>query len=339
MLNEEAIDQEKYDGYIGYIRYFGEPIKHGLFDMRKAATALLGFDDILKYFLIKEDSDFSKIDLEIPIKVREGSWEVLIPEIIDKCISIKGGSTAAISVYAYNVLQQSAKDGFFESGPAKDIKKVFKASLVAAKWVIKIATHVKGFKKKIDGAIPIPETQEVNLPDEKGKYLLVPKKYFDLFVECREDLFAKNSSIVDSEIVFELGVVEDGKGSVVQISSQNRGFFCKEETGEEEIILPELEDGQYVELEGEILRLTENMNTIGFSYRGHTLTCKPKDGNLVSYKEKIVSKRFDHVFATVRMKGVVDRSSSNQEFKKRRPMIFFVDIELINDQDNHNSLF
>ena len=39
--------------YIGYLKYSGKSIEDGLLDARKSAEALLGFDEILRYFVTK----------------------------------------------------------------------------------------------------------------------------------------------------------------------------------------------------------------------------------------------------------------------------------------------
>lgn len=115
--------------YIGYLKYSGKSVESGLLDVRKSAEALLGFDEILRYFLLKEDPTLKEIDFEIPVRIKKGSWEALIPETIEGWILAGGGITA--TTYLAAMAKKAGTDGLFETGPAKDIKKTFKASLVA----------------------------------------------------------------------------------------------------------------------------------------------------------------------------------------------------------------
>ena len=38
--------------YIGYLKYSGKSVEDGLMDARKSAEALLGFDEVLRYFIL-----------------------------------------------------------------------------------------------------------------------------------------------------------------------------------------------------------------------------------------------------------------------------------------------
>ena len=103
---------------IGYLKYSGTSIKDGLFDMRKSAEALLGFNEILRFFLLKEDPNLLNINFEIPVRVSRGSWMI---EIVDKIFSVEG----IVAIYAIKSAQKAATDGLFEIGIAKDIQVVF----------------------------------------------------------------------------------------------------------------------------------------------------------------------------------------------------------------------
>ena len=36
---------------LGYLSYSGKSIQNGIFDARQSATALLGFDNLMRYFI------------------------------------------------------------------------------------------------------------------------------------------------------------------------------------------------------------------------------------------------------------------------------------------------
>lgn len=153
--------------------------------------------------------------------------------------------------------------------------------------------------------------------------MAVPKSVYDKFVDCPEKLFSKNACIVEKERVLELGVYENGEIIKTIISDKEKSIFYSER---EEIILPELKHGQHVELEGEITKGNERSNTIGFFYQGYVLTCKPEKESIVKFKSQIISKEKEHFFPKVKIVGVIDRKSKNEEFKEKKPQITFSSI-------------
>ena len=332
-MNEE-------EKYIGYLKYSGKSVEDGLLDARKSAEALLGFDEILRFFLLKEDPALAEIDFEIPVRIKKGSWEALIPETIGGWI-LAGGGIVATTSYLTSVAKKAGTDGFLETGPAKDIKKTFSNSIKGAQWAIRIASHLKNFsKKKLGNAKIQHKGQEITIiiPNEKNEYLEVPQKYWDLFLVCPEKLFSKNVKIIQSERNLEIGVFENGEDKKVSISEEEKSVFCSEDD-DEEIILPELKHDQFVELEGEITRATESANSIGFRYQNHTIVCKPQSGSIAQFKNKIVSQQDNHLFPKVKIRGRIDRKDKNGEFKEKRPQIFFSEIIPIETDDNRQSLF
>ena len=63
-------------------------------------------------------------------------------------------------------------------------------------------------------------------------------------------------------------------GGSVDITDQDKEFFYfpEDDDDEKDIILPELENEHYYELEGEINRVTEKTCSLGFFYKGHTIS-------------------------------------------------------------------
>lgn len=47
---------------LGYLSYRGESIQHGIFDARQSATALLGFDYLMRYFIKIENPELRDVD-------------------------------------------------------------------------------------------------------------------------------------------------------------------------------------------------------------------------------------------------------------------------------------
>ena len=141
--------------YIGYIKYQGPHIKDGLFGAREAAVALNGFDEVFRYFLAKEEPEFAKLKYDLPVKIEEGSWEILTPENIEHLMYVAAGSGigfCTLKKYFETVAEMAAKDGLLQSGPAKDIKAIFQKTFQTIQWVIKLVSHIKEFRKKFDHA-------------------------------------------------------------------------------------------------------------------------------------------------------------------------------------------
>lgn len=334
MANEEK--------YIGYLRYYGESsVKDGLLDMRKSAEALIGFDEILRHFLIKEDPSLLGIEFEIPVRIRKGSWEAVIPDIIDKLLSPTGIAATASSAYLLATAKKAAEDGLFQTGAAKDIKTTFRAAIKSAQWIIRIASHVGTLaKRQFENAKVDQTTQEIKISNEKGEYLAIPKRYLDLYSDCPKDLFSKNAGIVESERAMEIGVMEDGKEKKVSITEKEKVIFYKKSEDDEDTLFPELKHGQNVELGGGITRGNEKRNTLGFEYQEHILTCKPTQGtSIVDFKNQIVSKAPNHIFPRVKIYGVISRADENGFITEKRPTIIFSKIvPLENGNGNQPSL-
>lgn len=179
----------------------------------------------------------------------------------------------------------------------------------------------------------------MKIPDEQNEYLEVPKKYFNLFKDCPEKIFSKNAKIIEKERVLEFGVFENGKDEKVSISEEEKFIFCSQED-DEEIVLPELKHGQFVELEGEITRTTESTNSIGFRYQDHTIVCKPDLGkNIAFFKKRIVSQEDNHFFSKVKIEGKINRTNQNGEFKAKKPQIFFTEIKPLENKNKQQSFF
>lgn len=324
--------------YIGFLKYSGKNVETGLLDARKSAEALIGFDEILRYFLLKEDSALTKINFEIPVRIKKGTWQIAIPEIIDKLFSPTGIAYTVLGTYATVTASKAAQDGLFNTGLVKDIKSTFKIAIKSAQWVIRIGSRIGMLKRKLDKVKFGASGQEILVPDDKGNLLPVPKKYFDLYTECPPKLFSKNAKIIEKDRILEIGIYDKQKEDKVKISLTEKEIFYSD-SDTEEVLFPELVDGQRVELEGIITRGNEKTNTVGFEYQEHILTCVPKEGNIASFKHKIISPQENHFFPKVKMIGIVERISVKEEFKEDRPRIIFSEIILLEKEDANLKLF
>ncbi len=315
--------------YIGYIKYQGPHIQHGLFGAREAATALRGFDEMFRYFLIKEDPEFAKIQFDLPVKVEEGSWELLIPDAIERLMYVAAGSGIAfctLKKYFETTAEIAAKDGIFQTGAAKDARLIFQKAFQMAQWVIKLVSHVKGFHKKFDH-VKIGADESVKITNDEGGELLVPLEVLKLLDKCPQNLFSNLACIVTQEQELEIGVKVNDQLEAVKISFAERSYFYVEEE-EEEAILPDLIDGETVTLTGMVTRANETAQSIGFSYQGHVITCKPENGKrLADFKNLLISQNHKYLYVPLMdLTGVVERKTPKGE-DKDRIRIFFSKLE------------
>ena len=310
------------DGYLGYLKYDGDAVEEGVMDARLSAEALLGFDEAFRYFVQKEKPSWRNEDLNFPVRIEKGCWQILIP----------AGLAVFAGYYLKATAEKAGSDGFFETGAAKDLNKILKAAFVSLKWVVKISKHVGavGSKDKVENA-KVPDMDHVTVFNEAGEPLIVPTEYFKLYCDCPKKLFEKCASVIEEDRELELGSFEAGAVvDSVRVFSNEKSIFFRKKDEESDVLFPELEHGMPVELEGEITRATESENTLGFRYQGHVLFCKPEHGaKIASFKQRIISQQDNHIFPKVRIVGVIDRKDKNDEFKAHKPCIIFSDIQRI----------
>ncbi|MDD2916581.1 MAG: hypothetical protein PHH70_01915 [Candidatus Gracilibacteria bacterium] len=331
---------EEQGKYIGYFKYHGSLVADGVMDARKSAEALLGIDELMRFFLIKEEPILQQYELEIPIRIRKGSWEALIPETITGWVTVASIGTF-LAAYSGSIAVKAGSDGLLETGPAKDIYKIAKGAIITVQWIIKIACHIGSMTKK---QFSNAEFEKINgedyirIPNEKGEFLSVPKIYLDAFSKCPENILSKNAHIIEENREFIVGVFhENNSFEEISIKTNSRNIFYYE--NDNDILFPELLHGMYVELEGEVTRGNEKTNAIGFQYQDHILTCKPLNGSIAVYKNQIISQEDGHFFPPVKIRGVIDRTDKKGGFKEKRPMIIFSEILPIETDNRIMKLF
>ncbi|MHC4758832.1 MAG: hypothetical protein ACYTE8_09255 [Planctomycetota bacterium] len=300
--------------YIGFIRYKGKPVEKGYLDARKSAKALLGFDEAVRYFVGKQDEELAKIDYEIPVRIKKGSWEAIIPHDINTWIATAIGLAA--TTYLTAAAAQVAQNDF------KDVNtvKIFKKSIKAMQWLLRLGKHLGTITKKTyDGLKWGNNNQNIGIPNENGEYLYIPKNILDLIEQIPANLLRKISSIVTEAIKLEIGVREKNKDDVESLEISHKSIFCPEE----EVLFPELKDGVEVKLDGLVTRGNENANSIGFQYKGHILTCYPREGSIVRFKPGL--------FVKCEITGKVTRKNKFGEPIEIRPKIIFNKLEPIEE--------
>lgn len=278
--------------YLAYFKYSGENIEEGYLDLRKSAESLLGLDELFRYFLYKKDPELSKIDFEIPVRIRKGSWEALIPENIGEWLAFAAGS--GLTTYTITALKEMAKNDVGDKG----FKTIFKQIVKSIKWAINIAKHIGTTKQRQFTDTQFKEingVQFVGIPNAEGEILFVPSYYLELFSEIPPNLFAEIAKPIElgREFYMDFSATEkndkDDSGEA-SISYNDKTIFYQAQEPDD-ILFPELKHDQYAELEGHVTRGNESSNRIGFRYNDHILTCYPESGNIKKYKTLLILKQ------------------------------------------------
>jgi len=323
---------ENQDNYLAYFKYDGELVEDGYLDARKSAEALIGIDEIFRYFLHEKSPELSEIDFELPVRVRKGSWETIIPENIGEWLQLIVGS--GITTYSISALKKMAQNDIGDSG----FKDVFKGIIKSVKWTIQIGKHIKTLSKKTFENVKFKEQngiQFVGIENDENELLYVPKNYLDIYTRIPENILARITQNVEIGRELKIGFSKkeandkDDTEKEVSISVNEKSiFYRKSET--EDILFPELKHNQYVELIGYVTRGNENSNTIGFLYNNHILTCYPIQGKITT--------DISSFFTDCIIRGYIDRMDKMGEFIEKRPRIRYLDVKPI-DKDTESTLF
>lgn len=317
------MEEEK---YIGYIKYEGELVEDGLMDARRQAKSLLAFDSALRYFIAKQAPDFRNLDFEIPVRIRKGSWEALIPETVAGWVQAGLGIVA--TAYFTKAAQKMAEKDFNDFG----ITNLFRMAIDSIKWFARIGKHM--------GDVAIREFKNVKFADggsligvvnKDGEVLFVPKHILDIYVNTNPKLLEDLAENIEEGRTLAIGAIKDGKLDEEFVGINDKSIFCDENDElEDDILFPELVHGDYVVLEGEVTRENKISNSMGFKYNEHILTAYPESGSIVRYKPLI--------FLKCRLFGTVDRIDERGRIGARRPKLYFSNLEPL-EESNNGDLF
>tara|TARA_B100000929_G_scaffold206544_1_gene164610 strand:- start:1042 stop:2001 length:960 start_codon:yes stop_codon:yes gene_type:complete len=315
------MEEEK---YLGYIKYDGPLVEDGLMDGRKQAQALIGFDTAVRYFIGRLAPDLQSLDFEIPVRIRKGSWEALIPE------TVAGWAQAGLGVvataYLTKAAQKMAERDFSDFG----FKDIFRASLDGLKWFARIGKHMGdvSIRKFSDVRFDSPNGL-IGIVNAQGEILYVPKHILEIYSQCPANILENIATNITHGRDLVIGSVEGGSLDEVTIDSSEKHIFCQDEEEEEdEILFPELEHGAEVVLEGEITRENKTSNSMGFKYSDHILTSYPEIGSIVQYKHLI--------FSECRLYGRVSRLDGKGRLNARKPKLIFRHLEEIRGNETYD---
>jgi hypothetical protein len=296
-------------------------------DARKSAQALLGFDESVRFFVGYQDRRLKDIDYEMPVRIRQGSWEALIPATIGHWVMTAGGLGA--TAYAVKAAQKMADHDFHDVG----LGVVFQKALRGMQWTVRIGKHLGDITVRTFYDVRWRRNNsEVGIIGPEGTYLYVPKEYLEMYIASSPNLLAKIAALVEEERTLAIGVLDESGGAHEEkLPNRFKRIFAPDLEGDEELLFPELEHGMPVALEGDVTRGNETSNTLGFKYRDHILTCHPVEGSIVRFKSAL--------FRRGRIHGTITRLDDFGRIAARKPRIEFTKIESFEDHNGNLDLF
>ena len=317
---------------LAYIKYEGEDIANGVFGARDAANALSGIDKALRYYVEKEIPELRAVVYDFPVKIQEGSWEVLIPSNIDQLITVLkvGGAASFLYPYLKAMAEVAAKDGFFKTGAVKDVRQIISWAVLGIQLLIKYVKHMGAFDK--NPKVSFSHGMDVvTVFNKDGIPFSFPVKFLNFILKCPPSLLSEMVQPIREKRTMKVGLYNaDGELEETMVNNEERDLFCEEPQELDE--LPELVDGEHVALQGRVVRANEKEQSLGFQYNGHVITCKPVKGmTIASFKNGIISSRRGKLYQTdVKVVGVVERVTVDGRYKTR-PRIFMSAILPVDD--------
>lgn len=287
---------------VGFVKYDGKAVEPGILDAGKAGMALTGLDDLLRYFNSKQSVDLAKADYEVPVRIREGSWEAVV--------------IAGVSVFAMAYLGRAGNEMAKKDFDGMGLKDVFRKSLQAAVHLIRLAKHTSKLKGwLLENVRWRNDNTEVGIPNKDGHYEYFPAEFIKWYAAMPPQIMRKMVEVVEEERTLTVGVLDGELVLQEKITIREKQIFTRvpEDEADDEFLFPELEHGMAVRLEGRLIRGNAETNSIGLDYQGHNLNCVPEQGSVVQYKSAL--------FLRCLVEGQVTRLSKSHFVAERRPTI------------------
>ncbi|MDA8019305.1 MAG: hypothetical protein MPN21_17835 [Thermoanaerobaculia bacterium] len=325
-LYVERLPIEVEEGYLGYFKYEGKLVQDGYLAATQSAQALLGMDKALRHFFVALEPGLEEVEFDIPVRVRAGSWEALIPETLEQWVA--AGAGAAFTTYLVTVAKRAAENDVGERG----LGDIARTALHGVQWFIRVGRHLgKVEMRRLEEVKIDAENLLIGIPNDDGETLWLPKFHFDLLQAAPRTLLKELVAVVEKERALVVGVVEENELTEVRADHDVRSVFVEEDQEEDDVLFPELEHGMKVDLEGRVTRGNGESNTIGFKYNGHILTCLPEAGRVTRFKPVM--------FSPARIVGVITREKTQFDFGAARPKIIFSELTRIERKADQRELF
>ncbi len=303
---------------IGGIKYEGALVADGIIDAEAAARALTGIDHAFQYFIGQENPTLGSMGMPLPVEIKKGSWEALIPSSILGWIGTVG--TASAATYITVAAKKLAENGFKD----ETITSISIKALALIQELVKIGKHLGHLElKKVTNVRW--EGKEIIIPNESGGVIRILQDDWNKLAKAPINLLSGIASVIEEERALTITVTIGGITSKVTVTKKEKHIFSKDIDDDDDILFPDLIDGLGVSLEGIVTRENGRSRTLGFLYKNHVITCLPASGNMLPYKK--------HLYLTCRMGGTVSRIDESGQPNAKKPKIIFRDLEIISNQE------
>ena len=221
------------DQYIGYLKYSGHSVNDGCLDARKAANALIGFDESLRFFIEDDFPELKGKSFEIPVKIQAGSWEAFIPSTIAEWVGTAFGISGAayLAAAASQIAQNDFKD--------KRIVDIFRDALRMLQWVVRLGIHLKGLSvKEIKGIRWKKDNTIALIPDGKGEFIEVPTEILEKYIKTPPKILSKMAKLIEKGLASEVFV--KGEKNFKAVNPARLLDIIKEKEEQVKKVLPEM---------------------------------------------------------------------------------------------------
>jgi hypothetical protein len=318
----------EYTGYVGYVKLRDPKIEGGVLGARRSAEILLTFDDALRSIVVQIEPTLGNVDFELPIKVREGSWEALIPTTVQAWMvaAVGAAATAAATTAATQLTKNSVGD--------KDYADLARAAARIFQGVIRIRKHVG--KQDVGQGVRFKDNNEVvEIPNADGVYMTTSRQELEAYLRTPAKLLGEIVNFLGAESSFAVGsVAPDGTTTEETVTYVDRDIFGGEEDEEpdetDEILFSQLKHDQYVVLEGTMTSGNSLTNRVGFKYNEHVLSCYPAGAPITAFREAF--------FKPCEIRGRISRLTESGDTNAKRPKIIFDRLTPIEAQSDQTTL-
>lgn len=331
---------------VARLRLFGKDAENGIVGVQDSIYALQGLQKAFQHIAGHYEPAVMDESFNLPVALSRGS---LITEISQNwwCAPVIAGSTWFSKAFCEKLGEQAGIKvaELFHFNKKEEFAENMKRIPFLLYRMIVIAKHLNGIGANIINEAQIIPLANGNweLHNELDEKLEITTEEMDLFKACDSKIFSILVTPLRPNLQLEYSyIASNNTKKSVDITSEDREYFYFPEDVEEDepvVVLSELLDGHYYELEGKINRVTEKTCSLGFFYKGHTITSIPVDKQLATYKNSFLSKKSNQVLARVRISGIIERKDFSSGFMRNRPIMNFDKLELLDDEHEEDELF
>jgi len=292
---------------VGFIKYSGEAVAHGVIDAGSAGAALVGLDEAIRFFNVQQSPDLGSAQYEIPVETRAGSWEAVVLAAVGGVVG-----TFALS-YAKKAGEKMAENDFKDVG----LKPVLQKSMSAIRNLAKLTKHTRRSKGwDIERIEPIGNIDMAVIINREGESIHVPIEHMKWFQQLPPQLLARLTGVVRKNRTLTIGLIDTTHPTEdVSINEFDKAIFEQSEPDaiEDDTLFPELTHGIETQLIGRLIRGNEASNTVGLEYEGHVINCIPAIGSVRQYKPAL--------FLRCKVEGLVTRHGKHRLVADKKPTL------------------